>query len=99
LNKRRGKGLFSLLALGLYLFVSALASSSELHRFVHHDADSPQHHCIATVLANGQVDTLPTVVLVPVPVVALAEPPLVEFLPSTSVRSWLPPGRAPPSHA
>jgi hypothetical protein len=96
LRKPQGKSLVSLLTLVLFLFVSALASSSGLHEFFHQDSTSSQHHCAATLLSNGKVDAAPVITSVPVPVVLTLDVGSAEILPLVSNRSSLPPGRGPP---
>ncbi len=40
---------------GMVLFLSALAASPSLHKWLHHDADDPDHECAITLFAHGQV--------------------------------------------
>lgn len=49
-----------LLLLGMavgYLLAMAMAFSPDLHHWVHQDSDQPDHHCVVTTLADGQVDS------------------------------------------
>ena len=54
-----GKSAAALLLCGLVLFVSLLAVSPALHQLVHADADSPDHHCVVTLFAHGQLTPAP----------------------------------------
>jgi hypothetical protein len=51
-NSRRAWAVFGL---ALFLFVQLLATSTVLHKLVHSDADSVNHHCAVTLLSRGQV--------------------------------------------
>jgi hypothetical protein len=51
-NTRRVWAVFSLL---LFLTLQLFSSSSALHKLIHADADSPNHHCAITLLSRGQV--------------------------------------------
>jgi hypothetical protein len=53
-NFRRGWAAFGL---GLFLTLQSLATSAVLHKFVHADADSLDHHCAITLFSRGQVST------------------------------------------
>ncbi len=91
-----GKSLVSLLALAVYVFVAALAASPELHRLFNHAAADPDHQCAATILAQGQLDTMPATVTFVLPC-AVALPTLpAEPLYLASPEFWLLPERAPP---
>lgn len=41
------------LMLGLWLFVSGLVSSAELHHWLHEDSHEASHHCLVTDLTKG----------------------------------------------
>jgi len=43
------------LLLGLFLLLKAFAVSETLHHSLHSDAATPNHHCVITLLAHGQV--------------------------------------------
>lgn len=49
---RRVSGIICLV---LFLTLQLFASSESLHKLIHPDADSPDHHCAITMLAHGQV--------------------------------------------
>lgn len=38
----------------LLMWASALSASPYLHHLAHHDANSPAHECMATVMAKGE---------------------------------------------
>ena len=50
------------LLLGVFLFGLALTYSESLHQRVHADAGKPSHQCVATLLAAGQIDTVPAAI-------------------------------------
>jgi hypothetical protein len=61
-HQRSGKlpgarGLCALFMLSLFLSVLAVAQFESLHHAVHQDSDHPDHHCAATLLQTGQVET------------------------------------------
>ena len=50
--------LLSLLLLAQFLWANALAASPALHHWLHgDDAQSPDHECVATLLATGATDS------------------------------------------
>ena len=97
LRTRQGKGVFSLLALVLFLFVQALSASSAIHHFVHSDADHPSHQCAATLLSHGQVGLAPAEVSVSRPVFFVGEIHSASVPFVVAVEYRLLPERAPPS--
>jgi hypothetical protein len=81
------------------LFVAAVcfATSPALHRAIHADAGSTNHHCIITVLAQGQFEAplCEAIFCFAPPSFSYAVPALI---PVFGVEAdLLPPGRAPPS--
>jgi hypothetical protein len=56
---RRVWAVFSLL---LFLALQLLSSSAALHKLIHADADSLDHHCAITLFLRGQVSTADVVV-------------------------------------
>lgn len=64
MNGTKGRRVKAALLLGLFLFVLALASSSQAHRVFHPNANQADHHCAATMLASGKVDAAPSAVVV-----------------------------------
>jgi len=93
-NSRRA---WAVVCLALFLTVQIFAASGPLHQVIHPDAHSPQHQCVFTLFAHGQLDA------------AGAFPPLMAFvavlcfllptLPSAVRSSFdyrLSPSRAPP---
>jgi hypothetical protein len=97
LQNRRLRLVSSLFCLLLFVTLQVFASSSPLHRLIHHDADSPNHHCAVTLLAQGQVNS-------PVVWPGLVSPvdtfifylPLLESEGVSSFDYRLSPSRAPP---
>jgi hypothetical protein len=51
-SRRVSAAFFLLLFLALQLF----ASSESLHKWIHPDADSADHHCAITLISHGQVN-------------------------------------------
>jgi hypothetical protein len=43
-----------------FLMALALATSSALHERIHHDADQPEHQCLATAIGCGGCVDAPT---------------------------------------
>jgi hypothetical protein len=85
------------LAIGSLLLSMAMAGSPSLHKFVHKDADSPEHSCLATIIAGGQVLSTQAPDVVPILVCAIFVLVVAEFLLPHSERDLrLPVGRAPP---
>jgi hypothetical protein len=56
----------AVIGLVLFLTLQLFSSSEALHKLIHPDADSPEHHCAITLFTHGQVNTSDTVL----PVVA-----------------------------
>ena len=97
LKRWNGRQLKSVVLLGLFLSVLAMATSATLHKIVHPNAAQTDHSCAATMLASGQVETAPSVAgLPPIPLVPIIVS-LVEVS-SPSVASFnLPQSRGPPA--
>jgi hypothetical protein len=82
----------------LLLGLAALAASPRLHELIHTDAGAPEHHCVVTLFAGGQIDSASAPVLVAVVVAlfsALVLLPDTFVLPSADYRYSS--SRAPPS--
>jgi hypothetical protein len=73
-NSRR---VWAVFGLALFLFVQLLSTSTVLHKLVHSDADSVNHHCAVTMLLSGQVNAAEALV----PLVAFVAA-LIFLLPS-----------------
>jgi hypothetical protein len=58
-NFRRAWAAFGLV---LFLTLQLLTSSAALHKLIHADAGSLDHHCVITLFARGQVSTAETIV-------------------------------------
>ena len=57
-NYRRVWAVFGLV---LFLTLQLLSSSAALHKLIHEDADSSDHHCAITLFTHGQVSTTETI--------------------------------------
>jgi hypothetical protein len=83
--------------LGVFLFGLALTYSETLHYWVHGDAGQPNHQCVVTLLATGQIDAVPSAIRIQFTsgdASLLAWPDIPVFRsPAYSV----PPGRGPPA--
>jgi len=94
---RLARAVVCLWVIGQLLFSAALAASPSLHRLFHHDADSPSHQCLATVMAQGQMDSSPLPLIIPaLPVILVVLVILEPLLPQAQRDLRLPAGRAPP---
>ena len=94
---RLARALVCLWAIGQLLFSTALAASPSLHKFFHHDSDSPSHECLATVIAQGQMHSSPgPLIVLALPVVFLVLVIFEPLLPQSQRDLRLPAGRAPP---
>jgi hypothetical protein len=83
--------------LSLWLGVSALIASPQLHRLLHDDAQSPAHACLVTQLQGGlETGFVPFVAPAPVlaPIVSIG-PVEVLFIPAGDPS--ISPSRGPPS--
>jgi hypothetical protein len=87
----------ALLCLVLFLGLQVFAASSVLHKAIHHEAGTPDHHCVVTLLTQGHLGT--TAVSLALAALFAA---LLYCLPSFEAAfarfsfHRLPPGRAPP---
>lgn len=43
----------------LVLLLTALGASPALHKLIHTDADAPDHDCVISLFANGQISSAP----------------------------------------
>lgn len=73
-NRTASRRAKAALLLGLQLSVLGMVTSGTLHRMVHPNASSAEHHCAATLFASGQVDAAPSSV----------SPPVVSSVPRTA---------------
>ena len=62
---------WAVIGLALFLFTQLLATSTILHKLVHTDAGSVNHHCAVTLLSRGQVNAAESIVPLAVFVAAL----------------------------
>jgi hypothetical protein len=95
--KWSAKALLCFLAIGSLLVAMAMEASPSFHKFVHQDADSAGHSCIATMLAAGQVLSTGAPDVLPILAFAVFVLVLLESLrPHIERDLRLPVGRAPP---
>jgi len=81
----------------LWLFTGFVATSAELHHFLHEDASASEHQCLFTKYAEGQFLSAPEAqVTVRIPSQVLTEAQSHTVVELSSVVCLLPPGRAPP---
>jgi hypothetical protein len=79
------------------LALLALASCPALHHALHHDSDSPDHHCLVTAFAKGLLsgpEMTPVLVLIPVFVVCAVLRPSLPL--QLLFKYRFAPSRAPP---
>ena len=94
---RRSRRMMAVLCLALFLPLQLVAASTLLHEMLHADAAAPGHHCVVTLIAQGQVDSPvagPLVVAAITALCLLLAPLAAAPFVSTDLR--LAPGRAPP---
>jgi len=88
----------ALLLLASVLGISLLASSPALHKWLHHDAGTPEHNCAITLFARGQVaaaDAAPSLIGSVILFCGIALLPVTLLLPLADYR--FSPSRAPPA--
>jgi hypothetical protein len=57
LPKRSLRRFGAAICLALFLALQLFAASSSLHQAIHSDAGTPSHHCVITLLSQGQLNT------------------------------------------
>jgi hypothetical protein len=57
LERRTLRNAAAVLLLGLFLLLKVLVVSESLHHSLHADSLAPDHHCVITLLAQGQFST------------------------------------------
>lgn len=67
-----------------------------LHHAIHHDSDSSEHHCAATIFAEGQVEASVVEVTATAPVVTVYLPTQTLVSVFNTLADTSPPGRGPP---
>jgi hypothetical protein len=60
LRGRVSRRIWALFALALFLTLQAVAASEPLHKLIHSNADSADHHCAVTSFLQGQVNSAET---------------------------------------
>jgi hypothetical protein len=89
--------IWAVICLASFLALQAVASSGTLHKWIHPDADSPDHECAVTMFLHGQVDSVATFVPLVTCVAALFFLlPLLESAVFSSFDYRFCPSRAPP---
>src|SRR5260370_6762178 len=95
---RVGRVLIATLMAGLLLGTLALSAAPQLHRLLHQDANTLNHHCLVTQLNEHAVLVGCAAVLAPAPP-PISHPPICsadfQYLPTSDHR--LTPSRGPPS--
>jgi hypothetical protein len=57
LRNRVDRRILALFCLALFLTLQLFAASGTLHEAIHADANTPGHHCVVTLFAQGHVDS------------------------------------------
>ena len=97
LPNRPSRPFWSLLFLALFLSLQLFAGSSSLHQAIHSDANSPNHHCVITLLTQGQVNVpVVTNLWLAFATALIFSLPLLQAAVESSLDLRLAPGRAPP---
>lgn len=97
LRSRSSRRVAALLCLGLFLLVQVFAASNALHNSLHADAASPGHHCVITLVSQGQLS--PTNAFAGCLVIVLAflfSSLLIHSAPVATFEHRLAPTRGPP---
>jgi hypothetical protein len=97
LPSRNSRRWWAAVCLALFLTLQLFAASSSLHRALHPDAAAPSHHCVITLLSQGQLNApeVFTGCLVFVAALLFSRPSL-HAIPASSFDYRLSPSRAPP---
>lgn len=96
-RKQAGRRAWAVFCLLFFLALVVFSSSPQLHKLIHPDADSADHHCAVTMLAHGKVNApiAPPVLAVFVPVLFFLLPRL-RLTPVSSFDYRFSSSRAPP---
>jgi hypothetical protein len=94
---RASRRLGAAFGLALFLALQLFASSDALHRWIHADANSADHHCAVTLFSHGQVNAAESLAPLAAFVAAMffLLPPLQSAV-FSSVEYRFSPSRAPP---
>ena len=97
LHHRSSRPLWALLCLALFLSLQLFAGSGSFHRVLHSDASSPDHHCVITLITQGQVN-VPVVlgIWLAFATTLIFSLPLLQATVRASFDLRLAPSRAPP---
>jgi len=97
-HHRAGLASLSCVALVLWLWVLALATSPQLHSLLHSDAQSSNHVCLVSELHHHSLSTDFSHATAPTPLpLSVPETACVQSLPLSSCDNFLPHGRGPPA--
>ena len=91
-----GKAVIASLLVALVLLLDAMAACPSLHELIHKDANAPDHQCVVTLFAHGQVDTASVDVSAVEPVASIETTAPFQFSIFAPAIADLPAGRAPP---
>ena len=96
-RNRTHRSVWSVVCLASFLALLLFSSSPRLHKLIHPDADSADHQCAITMLAQGQVNApvTPPVLVAFVPFLFSLLPPL-QLAPISSFDYRFSSSRAPP---
>ena len=98
LQIRISRRVCALICLALFLLLQLFAVSGALHRAVHADAAAPNHHCVVTLLAKGQVSAPQLAIALSVFIAPFFfHLPLLQPAVCSASDHRLSPGRAPPA--
>ncbi|MCP5527971.1 MAG: hypothetical protein H7A47_14360 [Verrucomicrobiales bacterium] len=87
----------ALAAVWLLLALSWLAVDRHLHACLHEDADQPNHQCVLTLVAAGQLEAAPPMLAPPPPPGVTREGLPVRLAPAKGTTVRLPPACGPPA--
>src|SRR5258708_1726730 len=94
---RRSRILIGILAMGLVLLLDAMAACPSLHELIHQDANAPEHQCMVTLFAHGQVDSATVDVAAVEPLISIEPTSQFDFSVFAPAIENLPAGRGPPA--
>jgi hypothetical protein len=85
------------LLFGLFILLQAQAASASLHKLFHPAAGSQNHHCVVTLLSDGQVEAHQPDSALAASSVLIVDDASPQILLLIALDYRLLPGRAPPS--
>jgi len=88
---------WAVFGLMLFLTLQLLTTSAALHKLIHADANSLEHHCVITLFTRGQISAAETIVPLTAIVAALFFLlPILRSAEFSSFEYCFSPSRAPP---